>query len=115
MSDVCAICLEDNGQKRLACTHTFHEGCLRPMAKRTCPLCRAPFTLTPLVYYIHGQRTIYDLKPDDVVYSDSKYVYVMNAGSIVLKVLKLLPELTLPTNNPIPKLTCIPKVYPKKR
>jgi hypothetical protein len=44
--DGCSVCLAPSGTNfALDCYHRFHDGCLARWTARTCPLCRAPFSL----------------------------------------------------------------------
>ena len=40
--DVCPICYEENTEKKLNCSHCFHEECIKKwlQSKNTCPYCR---------------------------------------------------------------------------
>lgn len=81
--DSCVVCMEDINlsQKRvLGCKHTFHHACLLPIDKhngaRSCPLCRASFTLPSLTYISNGVKRMHELKAGEVIYTDERYIYV---------------------------------------
>lgn len=75
---VCTICLDrivsTGGARRLACSHIFHESCLRQWLEDhiTCPYCRKDILHSPMVNPVDAAPPPEDVPPTEVLRSNSE-------------------------------------------
>lgn len=127
--DICAVCQDDlvSDRKKLHCGHTFHHRCLTPINKkdgrRSCPLCRALFSLVTITYLDGERKMIHELESEEYVYCDKKWLYIMKGGEVIIRGLQIKSYMDISSSfnedTPIDlagltKPVIIPKVYPRK-